>query len=143
MKNAVILLVTCVVLIGAMVAGLRGPSVKGPAQGEPPPAAQKSEDLQKVPWIGKIQVLNGCGVDGAANVVAEYLRSKKFDVKNIGNAPTGNYQATLVVSRKKDQAMAHQVADALGTGAVFVMRTQDDMYDVTVFVGSDFKERVR
>ena len=142
MKNAAILLVTCLVLIIAMVAGLRGPSVKGETQSETP-ALQKSEDLQKIPWIGKIQVLNGCGVDGAANVVAEYLRSKKFDVKNIGNAPTGNYQATLVVSRKKDQAMAHQVADALGTGAVFVMRTQDDMYDVTVFVGSDFKERVR
>jgi hypothetical protein len=141
-KNAAILLVTCLVLIIAMVAGLRGPSVKGQAQGETP-APQKSEDLQKIPWIGKIQVLNGCGVDGAANVIAEYLRSKKFDVKNIGNAPTGNYKATLVVSRRKDQAMAHQVADALGTSAVFILRTQDEMYDVTVFVGADFKERVR
>jgi hypothetical protein len=141
-KNAAILLVTCVVLISAMIAGLRGPSVKGQSQGETP-ALQKSEDNPKVPWIGKIQVLNGCGVDGAANVVAEYLRLKKFDVKNIGNAPTGNYQSTLVVSRKKDQAMARQVADALGTSTVFVMRTQDEMYDVTVFVGSDFKERVR
>ena len=142
MKNAAILLVTCLVLIIAMVAGLRGPSVKGETQSETP-APQKSEDLQKIPWIGKIQVLNGCGVDGAANVVAEYLRSKKFDVKNIGNAPTGNYKATLVVSRKKDQAMARQVAGALGTSAVFILRTRDEMYDVTVFVGADFKERVR
>ena len=142
MKNAAILLVTCLVLIIAMVAGLRGTSVKGETQGETP-APQKSEDLQKIPWIGKIQVLNGCGADGAANVVAEYLRSKKFDVKNIGNAPTGNYKVTLVVSRKKDQAMARQVAGALGTSAVFILRTQDEMYDVTVFVGADFKERVR
>ena len=142
MKNAAILLVTCLVLIIAMVAGLRGPSVKGETQSETS-APQKSEDLQKIPWIGKIQVLNGCGVDGAANVVAEYLRSKKFDVKNIGNAPTGNYKATLVVSRKKDQAMARQVAGALGTSAVFILRTRDEMYDVTVFVGADFKERVR
>ena len=142
MKNAAILLVTCLVLIIAMVAGLRGPSVKGETQSETP-ALQKSEDLQKIPWIGKIQVLNGCGVDGAANVVAEYLRSKKFDVKNISNAPTGNYKATLVVSRKKDQAMARQVAGALGTSAVFILRTRDEMYDVTVFVGADFKERVR
>jgi hypothetical protein len=141
-KNAAILLVTCTVLICAMVTGLRGTSTKI-QQGETPAAPQKSEALQKVPWIGKIQVLNGCGVDGAANVVAEYLRSKKFDVKNIGNAPTGNYQTTLVVSRKKDQAMARQVADALSTSAVFLMRTQDEMYDVTVFVGADYKERVR
>lgn len=142
MKNAAILLVTCLVLIIAMITGLRGPFVQGQTQGETP-APQKSEDLQKIPWIGKIQVLNGCGVDGAANVVAEYLRLKKFDVKNIGNAPTGNYKATLVVSRKKDQAMARQVAGALGTNAVFILRTQDEMYDVTVFVGADFKERVR
>jgi hypothetical protein len=130
------------VLIIAMITGLRGPAVKGQAQHETP-APQKSEAQHKVPWIGKIQVLNGCGVDGAANDVAEFLRSKKFDVKSIGNAPTGNYQATLVVSRKKEQAVARQVADALGTSAVFIMRTQDEMYDVTVFVGSDFKERVR
>jgi hypothetical protein len=141
-KNAAILLVTCTVLISAIIVGLPGPSVKRQTQGETPPP-QKSEDIQKIPWIGKIQVLNGCGVDGAANIVAEYLRTKKFDVKNIGNAPTGNYKTTLVVSRKKDQAMAHQVADALGTNAVFILRTQDEMYDVTVFVGADFKERAR
>jgi hypothetical protein len=143
-KNAVILLVTCVVLIGAMVAGLRGPSVKGAAQGEPPPATVKQDEArQKNPYIGKIQVLNGCGSIGAAKTVTDYLRAKKFDVKDVGNAKTGNYKETLVVSRIKDQTIAQQVAQALGIHAVILIRNGDEMYDVTVFVGEDFKERVR
>jgi hypothetical protein len=127
------------VLVAAMAAGMRTPR---PSAGNGAP--QKSEDQrQRIPSVGKISVLNGCGVDGAANIVSEFLRQRKFDVKNIGNAPTGNYQTTLVVSRRKDSAVARKVADALNTNSIFLMRNGDDLYDVTVYVGADFQERVR
>jgi hypothetical protein len=96
-----------------------------------------------IPSVGKVQVLNGCGAGGAATIVAEFLRIQKFDVKNIGNAPMSNYQTTLVASRTKDMSVARQVADALNTEAVFLMRTGDTMYNVTVYVGADYKERTR
>jgi hypothetical protein len=96
-----------------------------------------------IPSVGKVQVLNGCGAGGAATIVAEFLRIRKFDVKNIGNAPMSNYQTTLVASRTKDMSVARQVADALNTEAVFLMRTGDTMYNVTVYVGADYKERTR
>jgi hypothetical protein len=142
-KNAAILLVTCVVLVSAMVAGLRGPLVKGPSQGEAPAPEKQDDARQKNPFIGKIQVLNGCGSVGAAKTVTDYLRSKKFDVKDVGNAKTGNYRETMVVSRIKDRTVAQQVAQALGINSVILIRNGDEMYDVTVFVGEDFKERVR
>ena len=139
MKNVVILLVTVAVLVAAMAAGMRAPRGAGANA-----APQKSEDRgERVPSVGKIQVLNGCGIDGAANIVSEFLRQRKFDVKNIGNAPTGNYQTTLVVSRRKDSAVARQVAEALKTNSIFLMRNGDEMYDVTVYVGADFQERTR
>jgi hypothetical protein len=96
-----------------------------------------------IPSVGKVQVLNGCGAGGAAGIVADFLRSKKFDVKNIGNAPMSNYQTTLVASRTRDMSIARMVAAALNTDEVFLMRTGDAMYDVTVYVGADFKERAR
>ena len=43
----------------------------------------KSETTHTVPHLGSIELLNGCGADGAARQVANYLRSKSFDVKNI------------------------------------------------------------
>jgi hypothetical protein len=142
-KNAAILLVTCTVLICAMIAGLRGPVAKGQPQGETPAPEKQDDARQKNPYIGKIQVLNGCGSVGAAKTVTDYLRSKKFDVKEVGNAKTGNYKETLIVSRIKDQTVAQQVAQALGIHSVILIRNGDEMYDVTVFVGDDFKERVR
>lgn len=143
MKNAAILLVTCTVLICAMIAGLRGPVAKGQPQGETPAPEKQDDARQKNPYIGKIQVLNGCGSVGAAKTVTDYLRSKKFDVKDVGNAKTGNYKETMVVSRIKDQTVAQQVAQALGIHTVILIRNGDEMFDVTVFVGDDFKERVR
>jgi len=71
------------------------------------------------------------------------LRKNGFDVKNKGNASTSNYTFTVVVSRKKDMAIARQVARSLSTDKVILMRNNnDEIYDVTVFIGSDFQERI-
>jgi len=135
-KNVVILIAACAVLIVAMIVGAHRTG--------PQPVRKIDPDAGiGIPSVGKVQVLNGCGTGGAANVVSEYLRLKRFDVKNIGNAPMSNYQATLVASRTKDMSVARQIAAALNTDAVFLMRTGDTMYSVTVYVGADYKERVR
>ncbi|HEX7509901.1 MAG TPA: LytR C-terminal domain-containing protein, partial [Chitinivibrionales bacterium] len=55
--------------------------------------------------------------------------------------PTANYPSTLVVSRTKDMSVARQIAAALGTEKVVLMRTGDETYDVTVFIGPDYPER--
>jgi LytR cell envelope-related transcriptional attenuator len=135
-KNVIILCVACSVLVIAMVVGIR------PADSEQVKKIP-AETGPAVPSIGKIQVLNGCGAGGAANIVAEFLRVRKFDVKNIGNAPMSNYQTTLIASRTRDMTIARQVAEALSTDEVLLMRTQDTVYNVTVYVGADYKEHVR
>ncbi len=139
MKNIVILLVACALLVAAMFVGTHT-NASASVIASPPVSGDRGI---RIPSVGSVQVLNGCGVDGAANVVSEFLRKQRFDVKNIGNAPTGNYRTTLVVSRKKDSDVARQVARALKTNSVFLMRNGDDMYDVTVYVGADFQELVR
>jgi hypothetical protein len=139
-KNVIILCTVVTVLVVAMVVGMRTSAAGSvvPYKKVTSPAAGPD-----VPWIGKIQVLNGCGAGGAANVVAEFLRARKFDVKNIGNAPMSNYQTTLIASRTRDMSIARQVAEALNTDAVLLMRTQDTAYNVTVYVGADYRERTR
>lgn len=104
---------------------------------------QVAEKTEKVPYIGKIQVLNGCGEPGAANVVADSLRKKSFDVKDIGNAPTSNYESTIVISRTRDMTIAKQVAEVFNTNRCILIRNEDLPYDVTVIIGRDYKERIR
>lgn len=132
MKNVFVFLALCGVLVLAMVLGSRR---------ELPHALPRNRNID-FPTIGSIQILNGCGVAGAANKVADFLRGRGFDVKNIGNASTSNYPFTLVVSRKKEMTIARQVAAALTTDRVVLMRNGDDIYDATVFIGSDFSERI-
>jgi hypothetical protein len=134
-KNVVVLLVLICILLAAIFLGMQR-SQK--TQALPGPAGT-------IPSIGKIQILNGCGADGAANKVGDFLRAKGFDVKNKGNAPASNYPFTLVVSRKKDMSIAQQVAESLRAGKdkVLLMRNGDETYDVTVFVGSDYSERIK
>jgi hypothetical protein len=107
-------------------------------------APQMPASVQKnVPHIGSIQVLNGCNIDGAARRMAEFLRSKNFDVKDIDNASTRNHQATMVISRSTNMSLANEVEKILKTGKVVLMRNNEQLYDVTVIVGPDYAERIK
>jgi hypothetical protein len=137
-KNVVVLLLLVCILVASILLGKT-------RSGAQPEAKQLPGIMGTIPSIGSIQILNGCGVDGAANKVGDFLRAKGFDVKNKGNAPTSNYSFTLVVSRKKDLSIARQIAESLRTGKdkVILMRNGDETYDVTIFVGSDYQERIK
>jgi len=136
LKNVVVFLALCAILAVAMIIGMNR-STPGPSKAAAPVQVAESG----IPSVGRVQLLNGCGAVGAANKVADFLRAKGFDVKQIGNAPTANYPSTLVVSRTKDMSVARQVAAALGTDKVVLMRAGDETYDVTVFIGPDYPER--
>lgn len=136
MKNVIVFTVLCGVLLLAIFLGMK----RVGAVSQPDAVPEKNTGI---PSVGRIQILNGCGVAGAANKVADFLRAQGFDVKNKGNAPTSNYPFTVVASRKKDCSIAEQVARALATDKVILLRTADETYDATVFVGGDFSERTK
>ncbi|MDR2577228.1 MAG: LytR C-terminal domain-containing protein [Chitinispirillales bacterium] len=97
-----------------------------------------------IPHIGSIQVLNGCGVTGAADRVADFLRARNFDVKDIGNASSWNYPGTMIISRTVDMALANELEKLLKTGKVTLIRNRDEhLYDVTVVVGPGFEDKIR
>ncbi len=106
-------------------------------------AAARAPVEEGVPSIGSVQVLNGCGIDNAGSAVADYLRTQGFDVKDVENAPTWNYPATIVVSHSHDMRNAERVADALRTERVVLLRDDNGLYDVVVYVGADFREAIR
>jgi hypothetical protein len=96
-----------------------------------------------IPDIGSIQLLNGCGSAGAANKVADFLRSNNFDVKFVGNADTWNYPYTIVISRTKNDSIANQIASTLKTDKVLKIRNNDISFDVTVVIGPDYGEKIK
>jgi hypothetical protein len=87
----------------------------------------------------RVQVLNGTGVIGSAQRVAQRLVPAGARVVLSGNADSFAYAQTQIVfyDRSQQQA-ATRVRDALGTGRLVLSRQPLDVVDVTVVVGKDF-----
>jgi polyisoprenyl-teichoic acid--peptidoglycan teichoic acid transferase len=134
MKNLFTLVIICTILVISIIIG---ESVNNTS------ISQNRSDLVSIPHIGSIEVLNGCGISGAAKRVADYLRKSNFDVKNVDNAENWNYPFTLIVSRKTDTTIANQIARALDTDKIVIIRNNDNLYDVTIYIGPDFGERIQ
>jgi hypothetical protein len=147
-KNLPSLLSISAILISALVIGIVRSPERHKAGRLPHEPAKKAPSLQdriaaQVPSIGRIQVLNGCGIDGAADKTTDFLRKNRFNVVNTGNAPSWNYEFTLVISHIKDMNVARQVASTLSTDRIVLMRKEDRAYDVTVILGPDYEERIK
>lgn len=95
---------------------------------EPAPPAAADPDLS-------IEVLNGCGSEGAADRVAMLLRGAGYRVDFVGNADHFHYREDIVVARTLGRSRAEPVARILGDAALVEQRRPGSLYDVTVVVG--------
>ena len=90
--------------------------------------------------IIQIDVLNGSGVQGAANNCTAYLRARGFDVVEMRNYKTSDVDESLVIDRVGNTTNAEKVAYALGVSKKnIVQQLNHDYYvDVSVVIGKDF-----
>lgn len=89
----------------------------------------------------QLDVLNGSGVSKIGLRFTEYLRSRGFDVVELGNYRESNVELTRVIDRSGNAAAAEQVAQALGIPKERVTQELDrTMYlDVSVIIGKDYR----
>jgi hypothetical protein len=135
MNNLILLIIICLTCWFSVYVGTKKLGVE-----EEHKTTQKTVSI---PDIGSIELLNGCGAEGAANKVADYLRTNNFDVKFVGNADTWNYPFTMVISRSKNDSIANQVAQILKTDKLVKIRDNDNSFDVTVVIGPDYGEKIQ
>ncbi|MDA0710449.1 MAG: LytR C-terminal domain-containing protein [bacterium] len=88
----------------------------------------------------RVEILNGCGKDGIATVLANKLRSRGLDVMTLGNADSYAFSETLVIDRVGKMHYAQQVADLVGTQNLIQQITPDPfrIEEVTVIIGRDY-----
>jgi hypothetical protein len=97
--------------------------------------------------IVRVQVLNGCGIPGAASEVAEFLLKNgaphyHFDPVDEGNFATFDVTETLVLDRGESMETAREIAALLGVDSknVITQALAQNVLDieVTVLIGRDF-----
>jgi hypothetical protein len=92
---------------------------------------------------GQIQVLNGSGRAGQADVFRDHLIEQGFDVIESGNARSWSYEHTLVLARTASDTIARNLARVLGTDRVVHLQHHASLVEATVIIGKDYKELMR
>jgi hypothetical protein len=96
----------------------------------------------------RVQVLNGCGIKGAAGTVTESLRNTgdgtyQFDVVDQGNFATFDVTETLILDRGESMIAALRIAEILDVNSDHVIHQNlmENVLDieVSVLLGSDFE----
>jgi len=92
--------------------------------------------------IIQVEVLNGCGVEGAAAKFTNYLRQKNFDVVQVGNFRSDTIEETIVIDRSGNTANAEKLADVLGIEKKNIIQQLNKEYllDATLVIGRDYSK---
>jgi Mg2+ and Co2+ transporter CorA len=110
------------------------------------------------PDVIRLQILNGCGITGAAEEMAQALIESStevfFDIIDKANAEVYNFEKTLVLDRRgnPDQAggfseAALYVAQLLDSqkDQLLIQKLADNLLDieVTVIIGADYRSVIK
>lgn len=103
------------------------------------PAVESTETAAD---IVQLEVLNGCGVSGVADVFTSYLRSSNFDVVHTGNYISFDIDNSIVIDRTGNKANAVKVAELLGIDKKNIVQQINNDYflDVSLIIGRDFNQ---
>ncbi len=84
----------------------------------------------------RVSVLNGNGQSGIATRWADALRTRGFEVVDVGDADSFDYKATSIVTRPDLTEAARTITTALGFGQVSTGALPEGV-DVVVILGTD------
>ncbi len=89
----------------------------------------------------QLDVLNGSGTPKLSRRFTDYLRSRGFDVVEMGNYKDSRIEQTRVIDRAGNLTAAQQVAEALGVPKERVTQQIDRTayLDVSVIIGKDYR----
>ncbi len=82
-----------------------------------------------------VEVLNGCGIEGAAAKMRERLEANGYTVVAVGNAATFDYKETVIETAEAGREAALRAAALFGLGDE---RLEPPAYDVKIIIGDDY-----
>ncbi|HEY4687519.1 MAG TPA: LCP family protein [Candidatus Subteraquimicrobiales bacterium] len=108
------------------------------------PQTEKVEELVKSIWGDsetqvKVMILNGSGQPGVGERLAKKLADEGFEVRDIRNAESFNYNETRILMYRQKKA-AVEIRDLLGVGVLVDAGISSNIADITIVVGRDYAE---
>jgi len=87
----------------------------------------------------KVEILNGCGVEGVCDTLTNFLRTNKIDVVSTGNYSSFDIDNTIIIDRIGSDINTKRIAELLNVKEENIIQliNKDYLLDVTVIVGKD------
>lgn len=102
---------------------------------------QNIKEREKIIRNIRVEVLNGTSRNELAKNTGDFLRSKGFDVVDIGNAKS-NYKHTVILDRADiKKGNAKLVRSVIRQGKLDYLQDSLLLLHVTLILGEDYKER--
>lgn len=108
-----------------------------------PTSTSPMTNIQTLPKTLKVEVLNGCGIDGLAKTLTSYLREKNIDVVYFGDFESWQLSETLVIDRKDPSlANAKVIGKIIGVkeNRMFPQLSPQRQLDVSIIIGKNYSE---
>lgn len=92
----------------------------------------------------KVEILNGCGVEGVCDTLTNFLRINKIDVVSTGNYSSFDIDNTIIIDRIGSDINTKRIAELLNVKEENIIQliNKDYLLDVTVIVGKDLYKLV-
>ena len=89
----------------------------------------------------EVEILNGCGEIGVANLYANFLTQNGFDVIDSKNADNFDYLNTnILVHKKEKMSVAKNLAKTLKIKNTNIQIKKGGAWDLSIIIGKDYKE---
>ena len=98
------------------------------------------------PGVLRVEILNGCGIKGAADWAARRFKGAGVTIVGTGNAENFRFNKTIIKTSAGIPIALEEALERLGLAKDSVEDSTDPAMDVVVIIGRDFrklKERVR
>ena len=88
----------------------------------------------------QIEVLNGCGIKGIADLYTNFLRQNGYDVIDYKNAENFNYDKTTILIHKNNINPTH-LKELMKIDLFYIKNfiDEDKFFDLTIIIGKDYK----
>ena len=97
---------------------------------------EPEEEIPVLPVV--VDVLNGCGVEGIAAQMTDFLRANDFDVFDMRNADNASYAETIIIERDSIGQPAAKISDLTDIKNITFDYQTESTVKVTIILGKDY-----
>ena len=98
--------------------------------------------------IAEIEILNGCGIDGIAEIFTNYLRLINYDVISIENAKNklgekkfDHENSKIIIYKKNKLKAGYELSLKLGINKNNIIKQYNEkIWDLGLIIGKDYKK---